>query len=160
MRLSFTGRDTVVELTRGDLFASTADAILNPVNCEGVMGAGLALEFKRRYPDNFRAYADFCKLGSLEPGVLLPVPLSIVTPPYYIVNFPTKDCWRNPSKYEYIEQGLVTLEAWCWHEGIETVAMPALGAGLGGLDWHQVYNRVIDVFGGDRYTTIYFYKPQ
>lgn len=119
---------------RGDIFASTAQAIVNPVNCVGIMGAGLAKECKKRYPMNFIHYEKMCKSKLLQIGKCL----TVLENNKLIVNFPTKEHWRNPSKYEYIESGLQALIKHVVHYQIKSIAIPALGCGLGGLEFDVV----------------------
>jgi O-acetyl-ADP-ribose deacetylase (regulator of RNase III) len=118
-----------------DIFGSTADALVNPVNCRGVMGKGLALQFKTRFPECFGPYKEACDAGLLRPGILVRVP-STYGPD--IIMFPTKDHWREPSRLEWIEQGLAYLKAHYSEWGIRSLAMPKIGCGLGGLDWRDV----------------------
>ena len=127
----------MIRYVTGDIFsvASVVDAIVNPVNCVGVMGKGLALEFKTRYPENFNAYKQFCKAGMLLPGSIFPFRYD--ENPKWIVNFSTKNDWRNPSKMQWIIDGLVDLKGWLLVNNIHRIAIPALGAGQGGLLWHD-----------------------
>lgn len=121
---------------KGSIFDSDADAIVNAVNCVGVMGAGLAKAFKDRYPHMNEQYEVKCKLGLLKPGML---DVYIVdSSPKYIINFPTKNDWRSPSLMEYIYDGVSALHYEVWRWNIKSVAIPALGCGLGGLDWKDV----------------------
>lgn len=124
----------MIETTKISLFQSKASTLINPVNTKGVMGAGLALEFKKRFPNMFAEYQEACKTRALTVGKLL----IHHTSPKKIISFPTKDDWRQPSKLEYIESGLLYLvnnyKAW----KLESVALPKLGCGLGGLDWPDV----------------------
>lgn len=106
------------------------------------MGKGLALQFKRAFPENFHAYARACEAGDVQPGRMFVVPLG----PRVIINFPTKRHWRNPSRLEDVEAGLVALVAEVRARGIRSVAVPALGCGLGGLDWAQVRPRLVTAF--------------
>jgi O-acetyl-ADP-ribose deacetylase (regulator of RNase III) len=130
----------VIELRKGDLFESGCQALVNPVNCVGVMGGGLALEFKTRFPQMFVEYKLACRDGNLRPGTLHvwkdggP----------YVINFPTKDDWRNPSKMEYVCEGLEALDAVLRDRDIRSVAIPALGCGLGGLPWDEVRKAVTE----------------
>lgn len=119
------------------MFASGAEAIINPVNCVGVMGKGLALAFKQRHPANFRSYKQACAAGELEPGRLLIVETGQVQP-RLIINFPTKRHWRAKSRLDDVETGLRTLKSEVQRLSISSLAIPALGAGLGGLDWADV----------------------
>lgn len=125
----------MIKVLIGNMFESQAQTLVNTVNCVGVMGKGIAKEFKKRFPDMFRDYAERCKRGDVNPGV-----------PYIytdllgnsIVNFPTKDHWRSPSKLEDVIRGL-DIFADKYHEwGIKSVAFPPLGCGNGGLEWRAV----------------------
>jgi O-acetyl-ADP-ribose deacetylase (regulator of RNase III) len=120
--------------TTGDIFQSDAQVLVNPVNCRGVMGAGLALAFKQRYPEMFAAYVQECKSGQLRIGR----PMLYRANRHWILNFPTKDHWRDPAKLEYIMQGLHFLVEHYRQMGIESIAFPKLGAGLGKLPWNEV----------------------
>ena len=113
-----------------------AHSIVNPVNCVGVMGAGMALWFKNKYPDNFATYVVACRGQQLKPGGLLPY--KIQDRNKWILNLATKDHWRNPSKIEYIEKGMDTMAIWCEENAIKSIACPAIGCGKGGLDWDDV----------------------
>ncbi len=128
----------MINHTSGNIFASKAEALVNPVNCVGVMGAGLALQFKNRYPLNYKAYALACETGQLQPGNPFIFRQPAPSGPRYIINFPTKRHWRDKSNLEDIRTALKTLAAQLPALGIKSIAVPALGAGLGGLDWDQV----------------------
>lgn len=134
----------MIKYTTGDLFSDDADALINTVNTEGVMGKGLAFQFKERFPKNFMIYRDACKKEILSTGKVLLVKNTENTGPKYIINFPTKAHWREKSKIEYIEQGLDDLVHIVKKEGIKSVAVPALGSGLGGLPWSQVERVIYD----------------
>ena len=124
---------------RGDLLAcNEVDAIVNAVNCVGVMGKGIALQFKRRWPTNFTEYASACKAGAVRPGKMLVHHLVGRLLPRYIVNFPTKAHWREPSRIEFVRDGLGDLVAQIQNLQIRTIAIPALGCGNGGLDWSDI----------------------
>lgn len=142
--------------TTGDLLQSDAQALVNTVNCEGFMGKGIAYQFKLQYPDNFKEYQKACKNGSLRPGVLLPYSERNKL----IINFPTKDKWRNPSKIEYIESGLDALIELISKLRIESIAIPPLGSGNGGLVWSQVRQLVETKLSRLELTTkIIIYEP-
>ena len=113
----------------GDIFESEAAAIVNPVNCVGIMGKGLALEFRKRFPNNFSIYWEVCRRRELDTGQVLIVRERGLD----IVNFPTKKHWRDPSRLEYIDAGLQTLLREMLARDIPSVAVPPLGCGLGGL---------------------------
>lgn len=126
----------------GDLFTEDCEAIVNTVNCVGVMGRGIALQFKKTYPDNFKTYAAACKRKEVEPGRMFVFETGRLMNPRYIINFPTKRHWRGKSRMEDIESGLVALTDEVRSRGIRSIAVPPLGAGLGGLAWHQVRERI------------------
>ena len=125
----------MIEFVHGDMFATSADVRVNTVNCVGVMGAGVALAFKRRYPEMFEAYVHDCEDGLVRPG-RLQVWRSLNGE--CVVNFPTKRHWRDRSRYEDIESGLDALRAYLSDCGPVSVTVPALGCGHGGLDWDRV----------------------
>lgn len=122
----------------GDILREDAEALVNPVNCVGVMGKGIALQFKKAFPDNFRAYAIACRHHEVVPGKVFVYETGSLTNPRYIVNLPTKRHWRGKSRIEDIEAGLVSLAQEIDTRGIRSVAVPALGCGLGGLPWAEV----------------------
>ena len=128
----------MIEWKTGNLFDEEAEALVNTVNCVGVMGRGIALQFKKRYPDNFSGYAKACKLKEVQPGRMFVFDTGLCINPRYIINFPTKRHWRGKSRLEDIELGLDDLLEVILARNIESVALPPLGAGLGGLDWSDV----------------------
>jgi O-acetyl-ADP-ribose deacetylase (regulator of RNase III) len=115
----------------GDLFDSPAQVLVNTVNTVGVMGKGIAREFKRQYPKMFIKYQQYCKSGQLTVGKLW----IYKTEEKWILNFPTKTTWREPSRLEYIEAGLKTFVREYVRQGITSVAFPTLGCGNGELEW-------------------------
>jgi O-acetyl-ADP-ribose deacetylase (regulator of RNase III) len=125
-----------IEHRQGNLLTADVDALVNAVNTVGVMGKGLALQFKQAFPDNFRAYAAACKQGQVVIGRMHVTQRD--ASPRFIINFPTKQHWRSPSKIDYIRDGLVDLVAQIHTLGIQSIAVPPLGCGLGGLAWDQV----------------------
>lgn len=130
-----------IEYKSGDMFEEPTEAIVNTVNCVGVMGKGVALEFKRRWPENFRAYKDVCDNKSLAPGKMFIFDNNDFLEQgnhRYLINFPTKAHWRAKSKIEYIESGMVDFVQQVRQLGITSVTMPPLGCGNGGLDWNDV----------------------
>jgi O-acetyl-ADP-ribose deacetylase (regulator of RNase III) len=128
----------MIEAGSGDLLDADVEAIVNTVNTVGVMGKGLALQFKRRFPANFDAYAAACKRGEVEIGRMLVVETKEPTGPRYIINFPTKKHWRDPSRLEYVRVGLNALVDEIRARGIRSIAVPPLGCGNGGLAWSDV----------------------
>lgn len=125
----------MIEFSSDNLLDSSAQALINPVNCVGVMGAGLARAFAKQYPEMFEDYKTACQGGKLSVGKLHAFQLSDGR---WIVNFPTKQHWRNPSERQWIIDGLLSLIDFCVREDIDSLALPALGCGLGGLSWQEV----------------------
>jgi O-acetyl-ADP-ribose deacetylase (regulator of RNase III) len=126
------------EFKQGNLLEEKAEALVNTVNCVGVMGKGIALQFKQAYPENFRHYEKACKASEVQPGQMFTVATGSLLNPRYIINFPTKRHWRNNSKIEDIKSGLVDLVQQVQRLDITSIAMPALGCGNGGLNWADV----------------------
>ena len=126
----------------GDILAEGAEALVNTVNCVGVMGKGIALQFKKAFPENFRAYAKACQRGEVKLGAMFVFRTGTVTNPRYIINFPTKHHWRSNSRIEAIDMGLKDLARVIRAHGIRSIALPPLGCGLGGLDWGNVRPRI------------------
>ncbi len=122
----------------GDIFASDAQALVNPVNCVGVMGSGLALAFKQRYRENFSAYVEACGRGQVVLGRMFITRCPSLFSERYIINFPTKDHWRMPSRLCDIETGLQDLRRVILRLTLRSIAIPALGCGRGSLAWDDV----------------------
>ncbi|QKW38314.1 macro domain-containing protein [Actinomadura sp. NAK00032] len=133
----------IIERT-GDLLQDDAQALVNPVNTAGVMGKGLARQFKRAFPANFTSYADACAEGRLRPGKVLAVPIDDNR---WVINFPTKRHWRNASRLEDIESGLSDLSRLVTELDMTSVAVPPLGCGHGGLAWDAVHPLIIERLG-------------
>lgn len=136
----------MITFQQGDIFTSACDALVNPVNCVGVSGKGLAREFKHRFPAGQEEYEQACKWKALVPGVVLASHRDWDKP--WVLYLPTKVHWKNPSKEWYIEAGLWGLRAELGRlkHDIKSVAVPALGAGLGGLPWEWVREKMLYVF--------------
>ncbi|MFI7674883.1 macro domain-containing protein [Actinophytocola sp. NPDC049390] len=139
----------------GDLLDSGAAALVNAVNCVGVMGKGIALEFKRRFPANFAAYREACAAGEVVPGRML----VCEDDGRVIVNFPTKKHWRAKSRLGDVEAGLDGLVCVIRERGLDSVAVPALGVGNGGLDWADVSRLVHEKLGGLPGVAVELYRP-
>ena len=135
----------MLEFVKGDIFDAPADIRVNTVNCVGVMGAGVALAFKQRYPDMFKDYQRDCQDGRVKPGTMH-IWKSLGGD--WIINFPTKRDWREPSRYEDIASGLEDLRRYLDGIGQVTVALPALGCGHGGLDWNRVSEMIQNKLDG------------
>lgn len=146
-------------LDSGSLFETDADAIVNAVNCVGVMGKGLALEFKNRFPNNFKAYASACASNKIRPGGIFVFEEKNLQAPVHIVNFATKDHWRDGSQLSWIAEGAYSMRTWAEANNISKIACPALGAGLGGLPWDPVKSILLDAFKGSDVEVMLF-APQ
>lgn len=129
-------------LVRGDLLKCKAEALVNTVNTEGIMGKGVALQFRHAYPEMYKAYKLACQSGDVKPGKMFIFGIPSIGNPQYIINFPTKRSWRSKSRMEDIETGLKALVADVQRLGIRSVAIPPLGCGLGGLSWPEVCQRM------------------
>jgi O-acetyl-ADP-ribose deacetylase (regulator of RNase III) len=124
----------MIEFTNGNIFDDAAEALVNPVNCLGVMDKGLALEFKKRFPKNFKAYKDYCLSRYMEPGYLF----EYREFDRLIINAATKLHWKYPSHIEDVRDCLQNIRMIVRLDEIKSIAIPALGCGLGGLDWNKV----------------------
>jgi O-acetyl-ADP-ribose deacetylase (regulator of RNase III) len=133
----------MLHFTEGNLLSSNAEALVNTVNTVGVMGKGIALMFKERFPENFKIYEAACKRGEMQIGhMLVTERQDMYGPPKWIINFPTKKHWRQPSRIEWIEQGLSDLARVIRENKIKSIAIPPLGSGNGGLNWSDVRPRI------------------
>ncbi len=132
----------MIEYKTGDILAEESEALVNTVNCVGIMGRGIALQFKRTFPENFKAYAALCKHNEIQPGNMFVFETNRLTNPRYIINFPTKRHWRGKGRMEDIESGLASLVEEIRERNIRSIAIPPLGCGLGGLNWPEVRERL------------------
>ena len=148
----------MIELHCGDLFAADAEALVNPVNCVGVMGRGLALAFRERFPENFAAYAAACRRGAVVPGAMFVVDTGRERP-RLIVNFPTKRHWRDASRMEDLVRGLDSLAELVRTRELRSIALPALGCGLGGRDWSEVRPRIEEAFAPLEGVRVFLFEP-
>lgn len=146
-----------VERGTGNLLAADVEALVNPVNTVGVMGKGLALQFKRAFPEVFASYERACGHDDVTTGKMHVVERR--TPPRFIVNFPTKQHWRSPSKLEYIRDGLVDLIRTIESLGIRSIAIPPLGCGNGGLPWSEVRPLIVDAFAELPEVRVLLFEP-
>jgi O-acetyl-ADP-ribose deacetylase (regulator of RNase III) len=138
----------MIEFKTGDIIQADAEALVNTVNCVGIMGRGIALQFKQAFPDNFKAYATACARKEVQPGRMFVFETGFLANPKYIINFPTKRHWRGKSRIEDIEAGLKALVEEIRRRGIRSIAVPPLGSGLGGLDWTEVRPLIEAALGG------------
>lgn len=143
-----------------NILEEDAEALVNTVNCVGVMGRGVALEFKRAFPKNFSAYADACKHREVKPGRMFVFETGHLSNPRFVVNFPTKRHWRDKSRMEDIESGLLDLASEIRDRDIRSIAIPALGCGLGGLNWSEVRPKIEEVLGDISDLHVAVFEPQ
>lgn len=150
-----------IVLRKGNLLDSDADALVNTINVVGVMGAGIAKEFRSRYPEMYRAYQGRCrhqlvKIGWIDTHIVR----DATGGARFVLNFPTKKHWRDPSQLEWIDQGLRDLRYLVERlESVRSVAIPPLGCGHGGLDWNAVMPRIVETFRDLDSVRIEIYPP-
>src|SRR5258706_15166545 len=125
----------MIRIVRGNLLDANVNALVNTVNTVGVMGRGVALQFKLAFPENYETYRRACERGEVRIGSVLTHDLRRLQNPRYIVNFPTKKHWRGESRPQYIDAGPTHPVRGVGELGIESIALPPLGAGLGGPQW-------------------------
>ena len=150
----------MIEIQQGNLLKANAEAIVNTVNCVGVMGKGIALQFKQAYPDNFRQYAKACRVSEVRPGQMFVVSTGNLFNPRYIINFPTKRHWKGKSKIEDIQTGLKALIQEVKQLGITSIAVPPLGCGNGGLSWKTVKPLIESAFLELPNVQVLLFEPQ
>ena len=149
----------MIHYTTGNILESNAQALINTVNTVGVMGKGIALQFKKRYPNNFNAYQNACKQGDIAIGKLFVTKdCNLNSDEKIIINFPTKKDWRKSSEYSFIEKGLDNLIQVISQQNIKSVALPPLGAGNGGLEWEKV-KKIIEQKLNNLNVEIIVYEP-
>lgn len=149
----------MITFRQGNLLDADVEAVVNTVNTVGVMGKGIALMFKERYPENFHAYTEACKAGEIRIGRMFVTATAELSDPRWIINFPTKQQWRQPSRLEWIEAGLRDLARVVREKGIHSVALPPLGCGNGGLDWHDVRSLIERALAELRDVEVLAYEP-
>ena len=149
----------MLEVTRGDILKADAEALVNTVNCVGIMGRGIALQFRKAFPENFKVYKSACDKKKLHPGTMLICDLNRFQNPRYVVNFPTKRHWKGKSKIEDIESGLEALVKEIAKNNIQSIAIPPLGCGLGGLSWGQVKPIIQKAFDALPDVHVFLYEP-
>ncbi len=148
----------MISYCQGNLLEADVDALVNAVNTVGVMGKGIALAFKNRFPANFQAYAAACQRGDVMTGRMFVTETPALLGPRWIVNFPTKQHWRDPSRLEWVRTGLQDLRRFLLAQQVQSAALPALGAGLGGLSW-PVVRAEIEAALADLPVDIRVYEP-
>lgn len=149
----------MITFTQGNLLTANAEALVNTVNTAGVMGKGIALMFKEAFPENTAAYEKACANKEVQVGEVFVTELHRLSGPRWIINFPTKKHWRNPSRMEWIEAGLISLREFIRQKDIKSVAIPPLGSGNGGLDWQLVRPLIVQALSDLDEVQIIIYEP-
>lgn len=149
----------MISYTTGNLLDADVDALVNTVNTVGVMGKGIALMFKERFPDNMAAYAKACKAGEVQVGRMFSTETGELMGPRWIINFPTKKHWRAKSQMRWIIDGLADLRRFIEEHEVDSIAIPPLGAGNGGLNWHEVKPYIEQALGDLEGVEIIIYEP-
>ena len=149
----------MISYTQGNLLDAKVEAVVNTVNTVGVMGKGIALMFKEAFPENFKEYAAACKKGEVRLGHMFVTERRALMGPQWIINFPTKKHWRNPTKMEWVIEGLEDLKRVIEEKHICSIAVPPLGAGSGGLDWQVVRPHIEAALGSALDVEVIIYEP-
>jgi O-acetyl-ADP-ribose deacetylase (regulator of RNase III) len=149
----------MIRTVQGNLLDANVEALVNTVNTVGVMGRGVALQFKLAFPENYEVYRRACERGEVRIGQVLTYDLRRLQNPRYIINFPTKEHWRGKSRLAYIDAGLVDLVREIRERRIESIALPPLGAGLGGLKWTDVFPRIEHALADLPNVEVLVYEP-
>ncbi|MDO4259946.1 MAG: macro domain-containing protein [Actinomycetaceae bacterium] len=150
----------MITITTGDLLQAQVEAIVNAVNTHGTMSKGLALAFKKAYPQMFHDYHVAAQAGRVTLGKMWVWTNPTDTNPRLIINFPTKGHWRSRSRIEDIQSGLEDLRQVITDRAITSIALPALGCGLGGLDWEEVSPLIISALEDLPDIEVMLYSPQ
>ena len=137
----------MISYTKGNLLDADVEAVVNTVNTVGVMGKGIALMFKETFPENYKEYKDACKRGGVEVGYMFVTETKNLFGPKWVINFPTKIHWRQPTKIKWIIEGLDDLKRVIKEKKIRSIAVPPLGCGNGGLDWSDVRPVIDEALG-------------
>ncbi len=144
----------------GDILSENAEAIVNTVNCVGIMGRGIALQYKKAFPENYEAYKAACDRNEIQPGKVFVFDTGRLTNPRYIINFPTKRHWRGTSRLEDVDIGLRALADQIRARKIKSIAIPPLGSGLGGLDWGVVRSRIEQALSSFDNVDVIVFEPR
>src|ERR1700690_4196405 len=148
-----------VKFVEGNLLEARVEALVNTVNTVGVMGKGIALMFKEAFPANFRAYEDACERKEVRIGNMFVTENRTFDGPRWLINFPTKKHWRQPSKLEWIQDGLQDLRRLVEEKNIHSIALPPLGCGNGGLEWSEVRPEIESALGKLNGVDVWVYEP-
>lgn len=150
----------MIEFKTGDILRADVEALVNTVNCVGIMGRGIALQFKNDFPENFKAYEAACAREEVQPGKMFVFETRTLTNPKFIINFPTKRHWRGKSRMQDIDSGLNALVEEIRTRNIRSIAVPPLGSGLGGLNWVDVRPRIVDALRGINDLHVIVFEPR
>ncbi len=150
----------MIKTLTGDLLKDDVDAIVNTVNCVGIMGKGIALQFKKKWPKNFKSYEKAYKHGELSVGKMFVYDSGGLVNPNFIINFPTKKHWKEKTKLSYIEDGLIDLIKQIQLLNIKSIAIPPLGCGNGGLKWDEVKPLILGAFEKLPNIDVHIYEPK
>ncbi|HBB35715.1 MAG TPA: Appr-1-p processing protein [Cyanobacteria bacterium UBA8803] len=149
----------MITLTQGDILKADAEALVNTVNCVGIMGRGIALQFRKAFPENFKTYKAACDAKQVQPGKMFAYDLNRLCNPRFIINFPTKRHWKGKSRIEDIKLGLQDLVEFVQQQQIRSIAIPPLGCGLGGLNWEEVRPLIIEAFHSLPGVSVLLFEP-
>ena len=149
----------MIRFTQGNLFEADVEGLVNTVNTVGVMGKGIALMFKERFPENFKAYEAAAKRGEIHIGRMFVTASPQLSGPRWIINFPTKKDWRHPSRLEWVADGLINLRTMIAEKAIRSIAVPPLGSGNGGLDWNTIRPLIVKELGELKDVEVVVYEP-
>jgi O-acetyl-ADP-ribose deacetylase (regulator of RNase III) len=149
----------MIQFLQGNLLEAPTEAIVNTVNTVGVVGKGLALMFKQAFPQNFQRYAQACKRKEVRVGQMFVTEHLALGGPRWIINFPTKQHWRDPSQLQWVIDGWQDLRRVIEIKGIRSVALPPLGCGQGGLDWDVVRPEIERALGSLRNVDVLVFEP-
>ena len=149
----------MIQSTKGNLLCAPVEALVNTVNTFGVMGKGLALQFREAFPENYQAYRAACARGEVVVGRMFVTENPSGTNPRFIINFPTKAHWRDPSRLEYVTEGLKDLARVILERQIQSVAIPPLGCGLGGLQWLVVKPLIVEALAEIPNVKVQLFEP-
>lgn len=149
----------MIKFIQGDILKADAEALVNTVNCVGIMGRGVALQFKKAFPANFKAYEVACKANQVQLGSMFVHDLNQLYNPRFIINFPTKLHWKSKSRIDDIQSGLKNLIAIVQQHNIRSIAVPSLGCGLGGLNWDDVKPLITEAFQAVPEVDVLLFEP-
>jgi O-acetyl-ADP-ribose deacetylase (regulator of RNase III) len=149
----------MIRFTQGNLLETDAEAMVNTVNTVGIMGKGIALMFKEKFPRNFETYARACEAGEIRVGRMFVTETKELFGPRWIINFPTKEHWRGKTNIDWVEEGLKDLARVIREKAIRSIAVPPLGCGNGGLDWREVKPLIEQALGGIDGVEVVVFEP-